>query len=267
MERAWARAADGGGPQAGLGLQVVQIFGDRQRLPDRQAAMQQHRHAARRRVLADRRLRLGQVERHHDLLEVDAGDPGHQPAAQRPRRVVLVADHQREVGHSPSPVTSLASRHFGRQSCLLHYSLVSMSMSLPFVDRSSSSLPVQFVSAAEMAGLAQGAKRGAARLDRIAGHRRQRGRSRGAARTRRQGRRRGAGAAGQADPVGFRRARHQAAGRHLEARRHRTGVADRCRRRDRPRRLALRALSRQEGEARRRRSCGRRAPTRRARRR
>ena len=42
-------------------------------------------------------------------------------------------------------------------------------MPLPFVDRSSSSLPVQFVAPAEMAELAQGAERGAPRLAGIAG--------------------------------------------------------------------------------------------------
>ena len=36
--------------------------------------------------------------------------------------------------------------HFGRQCVLLHYSLVRLSMPLPFVDRASSALPVQLVS-------------------------------------------------------------------------------------------------------------------------
>jgi hypothetical protein len=80
--------------------------------------MQQHRQAAGGRVLADLGLRFRQVEGYHELLELDAGDPGHQPAAQRPRRVVLVADHKGEVGHASSPKLShrLPAAHFGRQS-------------------------------------------------------------------------------------------------------------------------------------------------------
>ena len=72
IERAWARAAAAARPQPGLGLEVIEILRDRDRFPDREPAMQQHRHAAGRRVLADRGLRLGQVERDHDLLELDA---------------------------------------------------------------------------------------------------------------------------------------------------------------------------------------------------
>ena len=52
--------------------------------------------------------------------------------------------------------------------------------------------------------------------------------------------------------LGLRRARHPAAGRHLAAgRRHRTGVADRRRRRHRARHLALRTLSDEQGQGRR----------------
>src|SRR3954471_23686504 len=41
--------------------------------------------------------------------------------------------------------SSLASRHPASNGAPLHYSFMSMSMALPFVDRSNSSLPVQFV--------------------------------------------------------------------------------------------------------------------------
>ena len=80
-------------------------------LPETQPTIRKHSPSGRVPVLLHRGLRLGQVERHHDLLELDAGGLGHQPAAQRPRGIVLVADHQREVGHTPS----LPAPHFGRQ--------------------------------------------------------------------------------------------------------------------------------------------------------
>src|SRR5215210_3881514 len=44
---------------------------------------------------------------------------------------------------------SLASRRRTGNLASLHYRLVSMSMALPFVDRSTSSLPVQFVTASK----------------------------------------------------------------------------------------------------------------------
>ena len=126
-------------------------------------------------------------------------------------------------------------------------------MSLPFVDRSSSALPVQFVSQPKWRGWLQRAERAAARLDRTPpAWPATPGDLARAARPRRQGRRCSPRAVGQADPVGFRRAGDQIAGRHLEiGLRHRAGVADGCRRRDRARHLALRALSLEEGQGRR----------------
>ena len=122
-------------------------------------------------------------------------------------------------------------------------------MALPFVDRSSSSLPVQIVGQSSWRKWLKeqsAARRGWLEFD---GRHRQGGRSRRVAGPRRQGCRCSACAVGQAHSLGLRRARHPAAGRHLAARvRHRTGVADRRRRRHRARHLALRTLSDEQGQ-------------------
>ena len=89
-----------GGQQPGLRLDLVQVLGDRQRVPHLDALVGQARHQDRRRQQQDFLARIGVVGRNHHLLELEAGEPRQQPAAQRPRRVVLAADRKRGLGHA-----------------------------------------------------------------------------------------------------------------------------------------------------------------------
>ena len=59
----------------------------------------QARHQDRRRQQQDLLARVGVVGRHDHLLELEPGELRQQPAAQRPRRIVLAADGQRGLGH------------------------------------------------------------------------------------------------------------------------------------------------------------------------
>src|SRR5215475_7936342 len=75
---------------------------DRQRFPDPDVAVDQDRHLPGRREPQQRRLELRIVERDHLLRKRDAGRLQGDPGAERPRRIVLVAEHQRERHDLPS---------------------------------------------------------------------------------------------------------------------------------------------------------------------
>ena len=74
---------------------LVQVLGDRQRVPDLRAIVRQAGHADRRRQQQELLARVGVVGRDHHLVEVEPGEARQQPAAQRPRRIVLAAERQR----------------------------------------------------------------------------------------------------------------------------------------------------------------------------
>jgi hypothetical protein len=83
-------------PELFVGETLGQVFGDGQRVPHREVAVDQHRHTPRR---ADARqfgleLRPGRksVEAQLDLFERNAGLLEQHPRAHRPRRIILVAD-------------------------------------------------------------------------------------------------------------------------------------------------------------------------------
>jgi uncharacterized protein (TIGR02996 family) len=79
-------------PQLGGGEELRQVLADRQRVPHGQVRVAQDRHAPGRRPRVDLRPRVLLIERDHDLVERRARRVHREPAAHRPRRVVLVTD-------------------------------------------------------------------------------------------------------------------------------------------------------------------------------
>ena len=92
-ERAGCRV---GRPQVGVGKPLGEIFEDRQRLPDLNAAVGERRHLAGARNLAHPLLEVVGIERDHLFFERDSCDLHRDPGPERPRRVVLVADDELE---------------------------------------------------------------------------------------------------------------------------------------------------------------------------
>jgi hypothetical protein len=119
-----------GRQQARLGLDFVQVFADRQRVPDLDAAVQQRRHPHRGRQQQDFGLHGRVVGRDHLFGELQPGELRHQPAAQGPGAVVLAADGEDGLGHVrsspglPRPRTADARKvcamkvHGWRATCL-----------------------------------------------------------------------------------------------------------------------------------------------------
>ncbi len=70
------------GIHAGVGTDLVQVFGDRQRVPHRHPVVHQARHADRRRSQQQFRPRVGIVGIDHLLLEVQPRQAGEQETAQ-----------------------------------------------------------------------------------------------------------------------------------------------------------------------------------------
>ena len=99
--------------QAGLGLDLVQVLADRQRVPDLDAAVLQRGHQHRGRQQQHLGLHRRVVGRDHLLGEIQPREPAHQPAAQRPGAVVLAAD--RENGLWPWGRSSAAG--IGKAAC------------------------------------------------------------------------------------------------------------------------------------------------------
>jgi len=91
------------GPQLGFRETLGGVFDDRKGIPDRDVAIDQRRHFPGRRDIEKSLLvsRAG-IERDQHFLERDAGALESNPWAHRPRRVVLVTDHQLQ-SHHPLP--------------------------------------------------------------------------------------------------------------------------------------------------------------------
>ena len=89
--------------QPGVRPDLVEILGDRQRVPYRGAVVPQARHQDRRRQQQDFGPRRRIVRRGDDLVELQPGKLRQQPAAQRPGRIVLAADGQCRFRHMALP--------------------------------------------------------------------------------------------------------------------------------------------------------------------
>ena len=72
----------------------IQVFADRERFPDHEFAVEQHRHATGRRVVQDPFVKGRGVEAQADLLEWQTELAQREPGAKRPRRQVTVAQDQ-----------------------------------------------------------------------------------------------------------------------------------------------------------------------------
>ncbi len=94
-----------GRQQPGLRHDLVQIFGDRQRVPHLDAVMGQAGHQERRRQQQQFGAGRGVVGADMLLLEVQPGQLAQQPAAQRPGGIVLAGDGER-AGHGHSLLIS-----------------------------------------------------------------------------------------------------------------------------------------------------------------
>ncbi|MNN31110.1 hypothetical protein D3C81_1447850 [compost metagenome] len=98
------------GQQSRLGTNLIEVFGDRQRVPHRHALMAQAGHEDRRRQQQDFGTRRRIFGRHQHFLELQAREPGQQPAAQRPGRIGLAADGQRGLRHHASSAPRASAR-------------------------------------------------------------------------------------------------------------------------------------------------------------
>ncbi len=98
------------GQQSRLGTNLIEVFGDRQRVPHRHALMAQAGHEDRRRQQQDLGARRRIFRRHQHFLELQAREPGQQPAAQRPGRIGLAADGQRGLRHHASSAPRASAR-------------------------------------------------------------------------------------------------------------------------------------------------------------
>ena len=85
--------------QPGVGFELVEIFRDRQRVPDLDAVMRQARHQEGGREQQQFGAGGGVVARQDLLVEIEARHLAEQPAAQRPGAVVLAADRECGLGH------------------------------------------------------------------------------------------------------------------------------------------------------------------------
>src|SRR5690242_6807058 len=108
MHFATDRAAMGalrpiGRKQPRTGLDFVEIFSDRQRVPDFQAVVSKARHKERGRQQEQFRSSRGIVRRNLLLSEIEARHFAEPPAAQRPRAVILACDAEYSFGHADWP--------------------------------------------------------------------------------------------------------------------------------------------------------------------
>ena len=99
--------------QAGLRFGFVEIFRDCERVPYLDAIVGETRHQDGWREQQELAPRIG-IVRHEDFLELEIHEPGEQPPAQRPRRIVLAADAQSGLGHiARSPCRAHTARYDG----------------------------------------------------------------------------------------------------------------------------------------------------------
>ena len=96
--------------QPGIRHDLVEILGNRQRIPYGGALVPQARHQDRCRQQQDFGPRRGIVGRGDDFLELEPGKLRQQPAAQRPGRIVLAADGQCRFRHMAFPSTTTGRR-------------------------------------------------------------------------------------------------------------------------------------------------------------
>jgi hypothetical protein len=83
----------------GFGLEVVEIFGDRERVPDLDAVMGEAGNQERRREQQQFGASGRIIGRYHVDRDVEAGHLAQEPAAQRPRTVVPAVDAKSRLGH------------------------------------------------------------------------------------------------------------------------------------------------------------------------
>ena len=86
--------------KAGFWRDFVQEFADRERVPDPNSVVGEAGNQDRRRQQQNLGAGVGVVGRDDDFLEIDPGELGHQPASERPRRIVPAADGQSCLRHS-----------------------------------------------------------------------------------------------------------------------------------------------------------------------
>src|SRR5262249_34028543 len=106
MHLAGDRAAVGarytvGGNELGVGLQLVDVFRDRERVPDLDAVMGEAGDEKRRRQQKEFGPRGWVVARRLWLVELETGHFAKQPTAQRPGGVILAGDGERGHGLVP----------------------------------------------------------------------------------------------------------------------------------------------------------------------
>jgi hypothetical protein len=103
--------------ESGVGLELGEVLGDRQRVPDHDAVVleagDEKRWRQQQKLGAARRI----VARHHEDVEVQAGHPAQQEAAQRPRTVVPAVNGKPSPGHAflPSHATQNAAQRKGKR--------------------------------------------------------------------------------------------------------------------------------------------------------
>ena len=113
-----------GRQQLGAGTDFVEIFGNGQRIPYQYVAMVEAGYQDGGRQQQDLCPCRRVVRRHDVFLEREPGEPGHEPAAQGPRGVVLAGDAQSRLRHV-SPLSVLCRLTLGtlprERRCLVHH--------------------------------------------------------------------------------------------------------------------------------------------------
>ena len=85
--------------KSGFWRDFVQEFADRQGVPDPNSLVSEAGNQDRWRQQQDLRAGVGVIGSNDDFLEIDPGELGHQPAPERPRRIVPAADGQGCLRH------------------------------------------------------------------------------------------------------------------------------------------------------------------------
>ena len=88
-----------GRQQPGFRLRLRHVFTDSERIPDLGPVVRQTRDQERGRQQQQLGARARIIERHQNLVELQAAQLAHQPAAQAPGRVVLAGDGEGGLGH------------------------------------------------------------------------------------------------------------------------------------------------------------------------
>jgi hypothetical protein len=91
------------GQEVDVGEGLGEVLADGERVPDHGVVVAEDRDAARRGVLGDEGAGLGAAERDEDLAVRNPDVLEREPAAERPGRIVLVADGDGEGRHGPRP--------------------------------------------------------------------------------------------------------------------------------------------------------------------